>query len=1050
MEKNRQQPMEPLIDIVRKNKSRLVERAYRLAIRTNYGKFVPAVRECCRTVVQGISEVVLLACQNPTTVSELDADAYSSDPGFRFGEEEAAECRGNGTGPNYYLGLFKQCRQCFHELVRDGDFEREVEARYLHVLERVFDRFELGFSASWHATSARTSPYPEVSGAHRAGDGHTRSLFDPQEIEERYRIMFEDHHAVMLIIDPRTGVIEDANSAACKYYGYSREKITAMRISDINILPEEEVFQEMQRARTKERNRFRFKHRLESGTVSDVEVYTGPVTIAGQQRLFSIIHDVTERVKAETALKESAELLKTTGWIAKIGGWAYDLESGEWTFTDELRSIVGLPPDQKIDLSTALRFIHPEDRQKVEDTVRKMLKTGDDYDMEVRLTIADRKEQYVRSIGRVHTENGKIVRLAGIVQDITAYKEVKRERDMFFDLSVDLVCVASLDGYFRQLSPSWSKALGWTEEELMAKPYIEFVHPEDVGSTQEVADRLAEGQNVFSFDNRYIDRDGAYRWLSWNAYVDTDSGLIFAAARDIQERREMIEELLEKTRELVIAKDAAEMANRAKSEFLANMSHEIRTPLNAVTGFSELLTSLVTDDRQKDYLGSIKTAGRSLLTLINDILDLSKIEAGMMEIAYNPVDPHIIFKEIEQIFAMKVAEKGLSFSIHIDEALPRTLMLDETRLRQVLLNIVGNAVKFTEKGSVRLSIRKLLGVGSNEEVDLEISVEDSGIGIPEEEVDTVFESFKQQTGQSSKKYGGTGLGLSISKKLVEIMNGEIAVSSRLGTGSVFRITLRAVEVALPEPVPERRRIFDYKQLRFDRERILVVDDVESNRRLLEEILSAANLDVLVAENGQEGIIMTREFSPHLVVLDIRMPIMDGFEAIKVLKEDPRIRKVPIVALTASAQSEDRERMLAAGFNGYIPKPVDMADLFRELVRYLPYTEIGKKEAETGEKRIFVDNLSEETVERISELSSVLTNEILPKVETSKGAVKISDVSDLGKRISELGRDHNSQTLDAFGDRLYGFSQRFDIKNIRLVLQEFGLIVDSVQKKTKET
>jgi len=265
------------------------------------------------------------------------------------------------------------------------------------------------------------------------------------------------------------------------------------------------------------------------------------------------------------------------------------------------------------------------------------------------------------------------------------------------------------------------------------------------------------------------------------------------ALRNLQKQAEAREKALKQ------AKEVAEAANRAKSEFLANMSHEIRTPLNAIIGFSELLSSLITEKKHKSYLSSIQIAGKTLLTLINDILDLSKIEAERLSIQSEPINPILILTELEQIFAVKIAEKRLEFIVDIDKDLPPTLVLDQTRLRQVLFNLLGNAIKFTEQGYIKLSAHKKRSQeNDSRKVDLIIAVADTGIGIPEDQQDIIFESFQQQDGQSTRKYGGTGLGLAITKRLVEMMNGQISVRSQEDQGSEFEITLRDVEVPTTE------------------------------------------------------------------------------------------------------------------------------------------------------------------------------------------------------------------------------------------------------------
>ncbi|NIN33604.1 MAG: response regulator, partial [Gammaproteobacteria bacterium] len=318
------------------------------------------------------------------------------------------------------------------------------------------------------------------------------------------------------------------------------------------------------------------------------------------------------------------------------------------------------------------------------------------------------------------------------------------------------------------------------------------------------------------------------------------------------------------------AREAAEEANQAKSEFLANMSHELRTPLNAVIGFSELLFSMAFDQKQRNYIHSIRTAGKSLLTLINDILDLSKIESGMMEIKYTPVNPSMIFNEIQHIFHEKLARKNLAYITDIDENLPALLTLDETRLRQILLNLVGNAVKFTQHGHIKLSAKKGDETEQPDLINLIISVEDTGIGVPPEEQALIFQPFKQQSGQSIRKYGGTGLGLSICKRLTEMMKGRISVESQPGKGSCFKLILDNVTVPSAGAVTGLDESFNLDSISFETARVLVVDDVESNRAMLQEMLPRVNLEVLTAENGQEALRIAGEYLPDIIIMDIVM------------------------------------------------------------------------------------------------------------------------------------------------------------------------------------
>ncbi|MDY6991729.1 MAG: PAS domain S-box protein, partial [Pseudomonadota bacterium] len=380
--------------------------------------------------------------------------------------------------------------------------------------------------------------------------------------------------------------------------------------------------------------------------------------------------DITEQKLAEEKLRKSEALLRTTGAMAKIGGWELDLNQHQLTWTDEVYRIHELSSSAfQPTLEAGMDFYHPEDIPIIQQAVEHAIIYGESYDLELRIITAKGNIRQIRAFGEAIQEHGRTVRLQGAFQDITEYKKLLQERQLFFDVSLDMICIATPEGYFKQLSPAWSKTLGWNERELMNKPYFEFVHPDDLETTIKAAKQLIAGHEVSNFDNRYLCRDGQYRWLSWKAYLDETQQLVYAVGRDIEERKQ-IEAALRQ------AKEDAESANRAKSEFLANMSHEIRTPMNAVIGFSDILASIITDKKQKSYLHSIQTSGKALLTLINDILDLSKIEAGKLELQYDICNLHLLFNELKQIFEVAVAEKNLNFIVDIEARLPEALILD--------------------------------------------------------------------------------------------------------------------------------------------------------------------------------------------------------------------------------------------------------------------------------------------------------------------------------------------------------------------------------------
>lgn len=408
---------------------------------------------------------------------------------------------------------------------------------------------------------------------------------------------------------------------------------------------------------------------------------------------------------------------------------------------------------------------------------------------------------------------------------------------------------------------------------------------------------------------------------------------------------ELEERVLKRTNELSLANEklveatkVAKEANRAKSEFLANMSHEIRTPMNAILGFTEIMKGKIVDPHLSHYLESIYSSGRSLLSLINDILDLSKVEAGKLNLEYMAFSPQQLFSEMKTFFAQKIEDKGLDFIIELPPDLPKGLLLDETRIRQILINLIGNAVKFTETGHIKLSINyRYVDQTKHNRLDFIFSVEDTGKGIPKEEYESIFKSFAQVKGQRTSQFGGTGLGLTITKRLINMMGGEITVRSKLGVGSTFHIILKGVEVSAIETVEAHKKKFvDLKSLQFEKSTIVLADDIEFNRELIAGFLGDYNFNVVEAENGQDALEKIRESRPQLILMDMKMPVMDGYEATRILNNDKEFKTIPIIAITASAMKKE-EDIISSICDAYLRKPVSKAELITEIMKFLPHT-----------------------------------------------------------------------------------------------------------------
>jgi signal transduction histidine kinase/CheY-like chemotaxis protein len=482
----------------------------------------------------------------------------------------------------------------------------------------------------------------------------------------------------------------------------------------------------------------------------------------------------------------------------------------------------------------------------------------------------------------------------------------------------------------------------------------------------------------------------------------------------------------------------ASMADKTKSDFLANMSHEIRTPMNAIMGFSEILRDELENTKHVNYIDTIITSSKTLLSLINDILDLSKIEAGKMEFQYRPTDPHALFSDIAKIFSIKLKEKGLKFITDIDENLPKAVLLDEVRMRQILFNLVGNAVKFTSEGYIELKVKGNY-YSDRSRIDLVFSVKDTGVGISEEDKKIVFNAFQQSSGQSIKKYGGTGLGLAITKKLVELMNGEISVDSIVGKGSIFKVIIKEVSIASIDKSIEEKKAY-IENIKFLNQKVLVVDDIESNRLLLQEILVIYGLRFFEATNGKEAINLASFEHPDIILMDLRMPVMDGYEAIKILKSDPDLKNIPVIILTASAMKFNEEEIKKLNCEGYIRKPISREELITEFKKYLKYSEEVETKVKDSTKSIkdasFKNIDIEKLKEKFPEILIKLQGEILSKLSNLKRELILNDIEDFAKEIIIMGEYCELPMLVSWGKKISTHTSNFDLDNLSKALDSF--------------
>lgn len=642
---------------------------------------------------------------------------------------------------------------------------------------------------------------------------------------------------------------------------------------------------------------------------------------------------------------------------------------------------------------------------------------------------------------KIKNDKGQVVSYLGVVRDISKRKQAHRRIQRFFSLPLNLMCTATPGGYFKEINDYFEEVLGFSREELLKTPFAEFIHPEDVEPTREKIEKLAAGQQevTVSFENRFRRKDGSYHWLAWTSTFDEESDLLYAIAHDIHDRKRMEQELIK-------AKEKADEANRAKSYFVANMSHEIRTPMNSILGFAEMMEDLVDSDLEREYIENIRKSGKNLLKLINDILDLSKIEAGKKEVDIHPVSVERLVDEVMSIFALQAGNKGLELRTNIDEDLPDALLLDEMKMRQILVNLVGNAIKFTKEGFIEVGVRSNEIHQTESRVNLEMYVKDTGIGISEEKQETIFREFEQEDYTTSDKYGGTGLGLSISNRLAQLMNGSVTVQSKQKKGSTF--TLLLPDIPISTMLEESEDGDESYNIAFNKGKIMVVDDIQLNRQLIAEFLKEYPIQVLEAQNGRDAVRIAGEEELDLIFMDIKMGHMNGVETMKRIKKEKK--DLPIVALTASAFDVHSEGVEDTWFDGYLRKPVDRKQIIAELERYIGFKKgqeertFLKESEDTKSENNGPEAMSDKDQKKLAEKLERNVSGIIAALDTE--SIMMGEYRELLDQLREIEQEMPTDRLITFNEQLASAINLFDVEGIRnLVAHEYPELMSDLKE-----
>jgi len=642
-------------------------------------------------------------------------------------------------------------------------------------------------------------------------------------------------------------------------------------------------------------------------------------------------------------LKEKVKLSEAQK-LAHIGSWEWDIIADIITCSDEFYEIYGLS-HQKTDVTynDLINRIHIEDREFAKKEIEESHKSGKSFNFYHKILNSENEIRIIHARGEVIRDNqGISIMMIGTGQDVTEriQEEEMEKLAVAATKSFNSVLIANRDGKIVWVNEGYTKLSGFSYNEALAtgKSLFEIISNEKYSKEFIFEESILKGKPI-SFERECYSKTNKKYWVITTITPVLDkkgnADRIIAIDSDITLRKQIEEELMKANQiaehslkkgnkaldELIKAKRELEESMKVKEQFLANMSHEIRTPMNAIVGFTELLLKTDLKPEQKQYIDAIKTSGANLIVIINDILDFSKLQSGKITFEEISFNLHGLIKSLTDLMQQNANAKHLILISNVGSKVPKFLVGDPTRLNQIFLNLVGNAIKFTEKGEIKIMVDF---VSENDEfTELKFSVSDTGIGIPENKLQNIFEGFTQATNDTTRKYGGTGLGLTIVKQLVELQRGTISVDSKVGEGSVFSFVLTFKKSAEGQKEDGEAVKTEHKHENIEGLKVLLVEDNLLNQILAKKVLSFWNWKVDLAENGLIAVEKAKQNEYDVILMDIQLPEMDGYEATRHIRKLPVPKcDTPIIAMTAHAIAGEAEKCRIAGMDDYISKPFD--------------------------------------------------------------------------------------------------------------------------------
>ena len=764
------------------------------------------------------------------------------------------------------------------------------------------------------------------------------------------------------VFDAQSFRFTQVNEGAQNNLGYTPQELSDMTPWDLEPEFDEQSFRKVIEPLLrgeKEVLVFETRHMRKNGSCYPVEVRL-QLSSAGMPPVFvAVVADISERKRVEAALRVSNWRLEQAQRIANIGSWEWDIVTNDLAWSDQIYRIFGLAPQEfGASYPAFLERVHPEDRSHVEESVRRAIEERAPYSIDHRILLPDGEIRTVHEQGEVDfSPTGQPLRMLGTVQDVTALRKIEMDLQQsqealsgILRISPEAIIVCDAEMQISIFSGGAEEIFGYTASEVIGRTLnclipdrVRHIHDRyirDFAASKVVSKRMSERSEVAGL-RKNGEEFPAEVSLS---RLDTPNGTVFTAIlRDVTAQKAAQSELLE-------AKRTAEAASEAKSRFLANMSHELRTPMNGIIGTIDLLMRTDLDANQAKKLRTVHESAEALLSIIGDILDFSKIEAGELTIDKTEMSIRHVVDDVVATLTPIADSKNVVLTVFASPKLPQFVQGDPVRVRQVLLNLVGNAIKFSntqEDRSCEVTVRiEPRARQSDGKVVIRFSVVDSGIGIAEDQLANLFAPFSQAEASTTRRFGGSGLGLSICKNLVDLMNGDIWVQSRVGHGSTFTFELPFVVLSGKATVSNgavdadaESGDLDLPLERVDRScvgPILLAEDNIINQAVLEEQLKILGFDVRVASNGEEALRLLDQERFGLLITDCHMPEMDGYELAQEIRRRERgtTERLPIVAITANVVQEQLDRCLVVGMDSYLTKPCSIDKLSNSLEKLL--------------------------------------------------------------------------------------------------------------------